>query len=77
MEIPLDKHLWRLAKRKNLTKKEGYVTMRTTFLPFHIPWVDEAEIQEVVDSLRSGWLTTGPKVKEFEEQFAWCQTGAV
>lgn len=44
--------------------------MPKTFLPFHIPWIDGGEIHEVVDSLRSGWLTTGPKVKEFEEQFA-------
>jgi dTDP-4-amino-4,6-dideoxygalactose transaminase len=43
--------------------------MRDTFLPFSTPSIDEAEINEVVDSLRSGWITTGPKVKRFEEQF--------
>ena len=43
---------------------------RTTFLPFHRPWIDEAEIAEVVDTLRSGWLTMGPKTLQFEEQFA-------
>lgn len=43
--------------------------MRDTFLPFSAPTIDEAEISEVVDSLKSGWITTGPKVKRFEEAF--------
>jgi len=43
--------------------------MRDTFLPFSTPTIDDAEINEVVDSLRSGWITTGPKVKRFEEEF--------
>ena len=43
---------------------------RTSFLPFHRPWIDEADIAEVVDTLRSGWLTMGPKTLQFEEQFA-------
>ena len=40
------------------------------FIPFALPCLDEAEINEVVDTLRSGWLTTGPKAKRFEEEFA-------
>lgn len=40
------------------------------FIPFALPDVGEEEIQEVVDSLRSGWLTTGPKTKRFEKDFA-------
>ncbi len=44
--------------------------MRDTFLPFSTPTIEDAEINEVVDSLRSGWITTGPKVKRFEEAFA-------
>jgi dTDP-4-amino-4,6-dideoxygalactose transaminase len=40
------------------------------FLPFSLPDVGEEEIAEVTDSLRSGWLTTGPKTKRFEEDFA-------
>ena len=40
------------------------------FLPFSLPDIDEEEIAEVVDSLRSGWITTGPKVKRFEQDFA-------
>lgn len=40
------------------------------FLPFSLPDIGEEEIAEVVDSLRSGWITTGPKAKRFEEDFA-------
>jgi dTDP-4-amino-4,6-dideoxygalactose transaminase len=40
------------------------------FLPFALPDIGEEEIAEVVDSLRSGWVTTGPKAKRFEEDFA-------
>lgn len=43
---------------------------RETFLPFAKPSIGEDEIAEVVDSLRSGWITTGPKVKKFETEFA-------
>lgn len=39
-------------------------------VPFFRPDLPEEEIQEVVDTLRSGWLTTGPKVKRFEQEFA-------
>ena len=39
-------------------------------LPFALPDIGEEEIAEVVDTLRSGWLTTGPKTKRFEEAFA-------
>ena len=40
------------------------------FLPFALPEIGEEEISEVVDSLRSGWVTTGPKAQRFEELFA-------
>ena len=40
------------------------------FLPFALPEIGEAEIAEVVDTLRSGWITTGPKARRFEEDFA-------
>src|SRR5579863_6390623 len=39
------------------------------FIPFHIPSISEDEIQEVVATLRSGWLTTGPRVARFESDF--------
>ncbi|MDH3388374.1 MAG: DegT/DnrJ/EryC1/StrS family aminotransferase [Gammaproteobacteria bacterium] len=40
------------------------------FLPFALPSLSEDEIEEVVDSLRSGWWTTGPKTRRFETEFA-------
>ncbi|MES2181748.1 MAG: aminotransferase class I/II-fold pyridoxal phosphate-dependent enzyme, partial [Pseudomonadota bacterium] len=40
------------------------------FLPFALPEIGEDEIAEVVASLRSGWVTSGPKVKMFEADFA-------
>src|SRR3989442_13631816 len=43
---------------------------RATFLPFAAPHITQAEIDEVVDTLRTGWLTTGPKTKRFEREFA-------
>lgn len=44
--------------------------MRETFLPYCRPAVTEAEIDAVTESMRNGWLTTGPRVKEFEAAFA-------
>jgi len=44
--------------------------MSETFLPYAIPDIGEEEINEVVDTLRSGWVTTGPKTKQFEADFA-------
>ena len=46
------------------------VPVRPAFLPFSRPTIGQAEIDEVVDSMRSGWLTTGPKVARFEEEFS-------
>jgi len=39
-------------------------------IPFYKPSIGEEEINEVVEVLRSGWLTTGPRVKQFEAEFA-------
>ncbi|WP_411369052.1 DegT/DnrJ/EryC1/StrS family aminotransferase [Pseudidiomarina salilacus] len=47
------------------------------FLPFALPEIGEEEIAEVVDSLRSGWVTTGPKAKKFEELFSEFLGGGV
>lgn len=44
--------------------------MRDTFLPFSPPFLGEEEIAEVVDTLRSDWITTGPKTRRFEQAFA-------
>src|SRR6185369_7990810 len=43
--------------------------VREDFLVFGSPALEEAEIQEVVATLRSGWIGTGPKVARFEEDF--------
>jgi dTDP-4-amino-4,6-dideoxygalactose transaminase len=48
-----------------------------TFLPFALPDIGEEEIAEVVDSLRGGWITTGPKTKRFEEDFVRYLGGGV
>ncbi len=40
------------------------------FLPFSLPEIGEEEIHEVIDTMRSGWLTTGPKTKKFERNFS-------
>jgi dTDP-4-amino-4,6-dideoxygalactose transaminase len=39
------------------------------FIPFHVPSIGEEEIAEVVDTLRSGWLTTGERTARFEREF--------
>ena len=39
------------------------------FIPFSIPQISNDEINEVIDTLRSGWITTGPKVRQFESNF--------
>ena len=44
--------------------------MKLRNIPFSPPDMSEAEINEVADALRSGWITTGPKTKEFERQIA-------
>ena len=43
---------------------------RTAFLPFHVPDIGDEEVSAVAEALRSGWLTTGPKVHAFEQAFA-------
>ena len=40
--------------------------MRQQFLPFAKPSISEDAIEDVNDSLRSGWITSGPKLKKFE-----------
>ncbi len=54
-----------------MAKKSGL----PEFLAFHRPYLGSEEIEEVVDTLRSGWLTLGPKTARFEEKFA-AQVGA-
>jgi dTDP-4-amino-4,6-dideoxygalactose transaminase len=44
--------------------------MTETFLPFAKPSLNQAALDEVIECLKSGWLATGPKVKQFEEMLA-------
>jgi len=41
-----------------------------SFIPFALPYLEEGEIDAVVDTLRSGWITMGPKSKDFESSFS-------
>jgi len=50
-------------------KIEGGEPVRDEFLPFAQPWITEEEIEKVSEVLRSGWLTSGPNVSEFEKKF--------
>jgi dTDP-4-amino-4,6-dideoxygalactose transaminase len=54
---------------------EGGAPVRSSFLPFHQPLIDADDEQAVLETLRSGWITTGPRTKRFEQEFA-AYTGA-
>ena len=49
---------------------QNHASQKNFSVPFFRPQIGSEEISEVVDSLNSGWLTTGPKVKQFETEFA-------
>ena len=53
---------WRGSRRIDMPAAEP-------FIPFAMPDIGEDEIAEVVDTLRTGWVTTGPKTKRFEADF--------
>jgi len=42
---------------------------QSSFIPFHTPSIGKEEIKEVEDTLKSGWLTTGPRAARFEREF--------
>ncbi|HLK48478.1 MAG TPA: DegT/DnrJ/EryC1/StrS family aminotransferase [Bryobacteraceae bacterium] len=44
--------------------------MNESFIPFHLPSIGDEEVREVEATLRSGWLTTGPRTAQFEREFA-------
>ena len=48
---------------------EGGTPVREDFLPYGAQWFDDKEISEVIDSLKSNWITTGPKMRFFEDKF--------
>ncbi len=54
--------------------EEGFIMKefqkRDAFIPYNVPDITDAEIQEVVDTLKSGWLAKGPRTVEFEKRFA-------
>lgn len=56
--------------KPSMLAMEGGAPVRSTFLPYGRQSISEEDIQAVVEVLRSDWLTTGPKVAEFEEAFA-------
>lgn len=72
METPLKMNPTFIPPRKTAFRPRRLLKAeaKSTSVPFLRPELSEREIAEVVDTLRSGWLTTGPKVKIFEENFA-------
>jgi len=60
---------------RELLAMHGGPPVRKALLPYGHQSIDEADIQAVVATLRSDWLTTGPRIAEFEEAFA-ARTGA-
>ena len=56
----------RISSRDHLALESE---MNENFIPFHRPSIGEEEINEVTDTLRSGWLTTGPRAVRFERVF--------
>ncbi|MGH2350964.1 MAG: aminotransferase class I/II-fold pyridoxal phosphate-dependent enzyme [Chloroflexota bacterium] len=61
------KHMTALAERPAMA---GGDPVRSQFLPFALPLIGREEEDEVLDSMRSGWMTTGPKTKKFEQLLA-------
>lgn len=51
-------------------KKPGVERMSQKFIPYSRQYIDEDDIQAVIDVLKTDYLTTGPKIKEFEEKLA-------
>jgi dTDP-4-amino-4,6-dideoxygalactose transaminase len=49
---------------------QGGLPQRHQYLPFHLPIIEDDEIKAVTETLKSGWLTKGPKTIEFEKKIA-------
>ena len=43
---------------------------RDDFIPYNVPDITDAEINEVVETLKSGWVAKGPRTNRFEQEFA-------
>lgn len=54
----------------DLPAQDGGEPVRAEYLPFALPLLGREEEEEVLDTLRSGWITTGPKTKRFEKELA-------
>jgi dTDP-4-amino-4,6-dideoxygalactose transaminase len=70
---PEEDHHYNIRTMKTVVAmpvREGGEPVRKTFLPFALPLIGEEEEREVLETLRSGWVTTGPRTKRFEERFA-------
>ena len=53
-----------------IARSIGKPTMSTyPYIPFHVPSIGDEEVREVEATLRSGWLTTGPRTDQFEREF--------
>ncbi|MBN1419916.1 MAG: aminotransferase class I/II-fold pyridoxal phosphate-dependent enzyme, partial [Planctomycetes bacterium] len=60
----------RLKELQEVPVREGGEPLRAQFLPFALPSIGPEEEQEILDTLRSGWITTGPRTAEFERRLA-------
>lgn len=58
------------VESKASQEKQKSIDGTPHFIPYGRQWIDEEDIEAVVEALRSDWLTTGPKVGEFEKEFA-------
>lgn len=66
-----DDRYYNIRTLKSVVNKpvvEGGEPIRKKFLPFALPSLGPEEEKEVIDTLRSGWLTTGPRTQKFEEK---------
>ncbi len=94
MDSTLRNQMRRIAEKRNIsfTDNTGYLTYKgeneevvavqvkaaSKVIPFSPPDISEAEIGEVCDALRSGWITTGPRTKHLERRIAaYIETGKV
>lgn len=66
------KNFERIIRMKLISIRENSETEKgqTGFLPFSLPLIEENDIEAVVEVLKSNWITTGPKVKQFEYEFS-------
>lgn len=61
-----------------MAKSDDIIKLNKRNIPFSPPDISQSEIAEVADTLRSGWITTGPRTKELEKRLAtYCHTSKV